>query len=144
MNIIKVLNEINAEEATVVMLNNPEAVWNLPNNEADIYDDYLYYKRDTELENDDTWDMIEWNEKHGLDYSSWLKYLKKVMTFEEWLAEENKMRANYMVTSVCPNCPFNCYVSEDVVNKMINTVNNNHREAVELFAKIMNGSHIPA
>ena len=137
LNIIEVLNKIAAEEATVVTLNDPEAVWNLSNNDADIYDDYLYYKRDTELENDDTWDIIEWNEKHGCDYSGWLKYLKKVLTFEEWLAEENIRRAKYMVTSVCHNCPFNCYVNADVVNKMINTVNNNHHEAVDLFVKII-------
>ena len=137
LNIIKVLNEIAAEEATVVMLNDPDAVWNWPNNDADIYDDYICYKHDTEYGNADTLDMIEWNEKHGYDYSNWLKYLKKVLTFEEWLAEENKMRANYMVTSVYPNCPFNCYVNEDMFNKMINAVNNNNREVVELFVNII-------
>jgi len=59
INIIKVLNEIAAADATVVLLNDPDAVWNLPNNDADIYDDYLYYKHDTEYDNADTWDMIE-------------------------------------------------------------------------------------
>ncbi len=137
LNIIKVLNEIAAADATVVMLNDPDAVWNLPNNDEALYEAYECYKHDTEYSNSDILDIIEWNEKHGYDYSNWLKYLKNVLTFEEWLANENKMRANYMVTSVCPNCSFNCYVREDVVNKMINTVNNNHRNAVELFIKIM-------
>jgi hypothetical protein len=97
LNIIKVLNEIAAADATVVMLNDPDAVWNLPNNENDLYQDYLYYKMDTEMENYYTLDLIEHCEKYGWDYSRWLNYLKKVMTFEEWFIEESKMRANYMV-----------------------------------------------
>ena len=95
LNIIKVLNEIAAADATVVMLNDPDAVWNLPNNENDLYQDYLYYKMDTEMENDSTWDLIEHCEKYGWDYSH--LNIKKVLTFDEWLIEENKMRANYMV-----------------------------------------------
>ena len=95
LNIIKVLNEIAAADATVVMLNDPDAVWNLPNNENDLYQDYLYYKMDTEMENDSTWDLIEHCEKYGWDYSQ--LNIKKVLTFDEWLIEENKMRANYIV-----------------------------------------------
>jgi len=97
LNIIKVLNEIAAADATVVMLNDPDAVWNLPNNNEALREDYECYKHDIEYDNADTWDMIEHCEKYGWDYSRWLNYLKKVMTFEEWLTEENKMRANYMV-----------------------------------------------
>ena len=36
INIIKVLNEIAAADATIVLLNDPDAVWNLPNNDEDL------------------------------------------------------------------------------------------------------------
>ena len=59
LNIIEVLNKIAAEEATVVTLNDPEAVWNWPNNDESLREAYEYYKHDTEYDNADTWDMIE-------------------------------------------------------------------------------------
>lgn len=94
LNIIKVLNTIAIEESTVAKLNDPDAFWNI---KEDLKESYEYYKRNVEWENDNTWEMIEWLEKNGQDYSNWTKYLKKVLTFGEWLVEENKMRAKYMV-----------------------------------------------
>ena len=97
LNIIKVLNNIAAEEATVVMLNDPEAVWNLPNNEEELRDDYNYYKVGVEMENDGAWDLIEHCEKYGWDYSH--VKIEKVMTFDEWLEKRNEMMSKYLVAA---------------------------------------------
>ena len=96
LNIIKVLNTIESEEATIIMLTDPNAFWNRTN-EDELRDEYLCYKQETEWKNDYTWQAIEWYEKHGYDYSDLVKSLKKVMTFDEWLAQRKEIMSKYLV-----------------------------------------------
>ena len=96
LNIIRVLNEIANENASMVILNDPDAFWNATA-ENDLHNAYDNYKQMIEYDNESAWDMIEWLDKHGQDYSHW--HIKKVLSFDEWLKEEMKMRANYMVAA---------------------------------------------
>ena len=82
LNVINVLNEIERENASEVLLN--EFMESRTYGE-DYYNTlYADYKMDIEYDNNNTWELIEWEEKHGRDYTSWLKYLKTPLSFEEW------------------------------------------------------------
>ena len=96
LNIVKVLNNIAAEEATVMMLTNPDAFWNCTA-ASDIKDEYEYYREGIEMDNDSAWEMIEWLEKHGMDYSHWT--IKKVLPFDEWLENRNAQLSKYLVAA---------------------------------------------
>ena len=93
LNIIKVLNEIANEEATLVMLNDPDAQWNATI-ESDLRNAYKYYKVGVEMENDSSWELIEWLDKHGYDYSH-IK-IKKLMPFNEW---KEKNYSKYLIAA---------------------------------------------
>ena len=82
LNVINVLNEIERENASEVLLN--EFMESCDYGEDYYKNLYADYKMAIEYDNADTWDMIEWNEKHGQDYTNWLKYLKTPLPFEEW------------------------------------------------------------
>ena len=94
LNIISILNNIAAEEATVSALVNPNASWNI-NSEKELKNAYDYYKMHVEMENANTFDLIEHCEKYGWDYSH--IHFNKLLTWEEWLAKEMEMRSRYMV-----------------------------------------------
>ena len=93
LNIIKVLNTIAAEEATVVKLNDPKADWNATA-ESDLKNAYDYYKLGIEMENADAWDLIEWLDKHGEDYSH--VKIEKIMSFDEW---KEKNYSKYLIAA---------------------------------------------
>ena len=91
---------------------------------------------DIEMENDSAWEMIEWLDKNGYDYSRWK--IQPILSYEEWLANETKTRANYMTTNAGEStCPFAYLVAPNAYGKMINLVNANHHDAINTFAKIL-------
>ena len=88
LNLVKVLNAILAEEATV----NPVV---MSSREEDYRNSYANYKAQTEWENNNTLDLIEHCEKYGWDYSH-IK-CKPVLSYEKWLAETKAVEARYLV-----------------------------------------------
>ena len=95
MNLVKVMNEIECENATMALLLDKEAFWNITSeqDDRDAYDNYKYYLED---HNEGCWDMIEWLEKNGKDYTHWADMLEKPKSYEEWLAEWQKVKQRYM------------------------------------------------
>ena len=96
LNIIKVLNNIANEEATVSLLNDPYAFWNITS-EIELKHEYENYKEQLKWSNDSAWEMIEWLDKNGYDYSHWK--IEKELTFDEWLAKEMEIRSKYLVAA---------------------------------------------
>ena len=97
LNIVNVLNQIESENATMALLLDPCAFWNRTN-ETELREEYLCYKHETEWDNDDTWDLIDYAERHGYDYSHWLERLKKVLSYDEWLAVRMQQLSKYLVS----------------------------------------------
>lgn len=94
LNIINVLNEIANEEATVIMLNDPDAFWNMDSIQ-DLFNAYEYYKCGVEMENESTIDLIEHCIKYGWECPN-IK-CEKVLSFDEWEISHNNMMAKYLV-----------------------------------------------
>ena len=97
MNLVKVMNQIESENATMAMLLNPDAFWN-KDASIDIQEAYEYYVTRTKMQNDDAWDMIEHCERYGWDYTKWLDDVKEPMPFLEWLMEWQSEADKYMVS----------------------------------------------
>ena len=96
LNLTAVLNIIAVENESAAILNDPDADWNI-NPEKELENDYAYYKMRVEMENDYTIDLIEHCEKYGWDYFN--IFCEKVLSYEEWLAEEMKVREKYLVAA---------------------------------------------
>lgn len=96
LNLVNVLNTIAVENESEAILRDPDAFWNI-NPEKELKDAYDYYKMGVEMENDYTIDLIEHCIKYGWDYDH-IK-CKKVLTWDEWLAEEMETRSRYMVAA---------------------------------------------
>lgn len=94
LNVVNVLNEIAREEASVKLLNDSSAFWNLTNDD-DVRDAYDYYAHMTHILNEQNWELIEWLDKYNRDYSH--VRINKVMSFDEWLEEKNKIDSRYLV-----------------------------------------------
>ena len=96
LNIVSVLNSIANEEATVMMLIDPYASWNI-NSEIELRNAYDYYKTGIEMENEISLDLIEHCIKYGWEVPN-ISY-KKLMTYDEWLKKEMEMRSKYLIAA---------------------------------------------
>lgn len=96
MNLVNVMNAIESENATMPMLLDKDAFWN-KNSAIDVRDDYNDYVMETQMNNDDAWDMVEHCERYGWDYDRWLDHIKDILPFEKWVQQYNNTMARYMV-----------------------------------------------
>ena len=97
MNLVNVMNEIESENATMALLLDPQAEWNITNS-IDIRNSYDYHATGVEMENDSTWDFIEHCEKWGWDYDEDNWRIKDIMPFEEWFKVWKSEASKYMVS----------------------------------------------
>ena len=89
INVINVINAIEVENATM------ENAMPILTEKEDRDNEYAYYKWQVQSSNDYTWELIEWLDKYGRDYSH-LK-IEKIMSYKEWLEERLKVMAKYLV-----------------------------------------------
>ena len=96
LNVVRVLNSIATEEATVANLIDSEAFWNKRASD-DYRDMYEYDKFMTEMVNSQTLEMLDWCEKNNIDCSN--VTLDKVYTYNEWLKNEMNIHSKYLIAA---------------------------------------------
>lgn len=94
LNLTKVLNTIESENATMTLLLDKNALWNL-NNEEYLKDEYRAYVMNTEWQNDYEWGYIKWCERNNIEIKNC--NIETIKSYEEWLKEYKNDMARYMV-----------------------------------------------
>ena len=95
LNIVNVINAINAEEVSMELFNNPAAPWNCK--AVDDYIGFWKYDRDIAIwSNEQAIDLYEWNMKHGYT-NDHISFDKVYDNFFEWFENEMKKTASYYI-----------------------------------------------